>query len=71
MQVHKIEVLVIDFDGLGKDELKSFIENTKYPNRCISPEVKSIETKDVDWSDSHPLNMRDKSDDEYKRLFGS
>jgi len=70
MEVHKIEVLVIDLDGIGKNDVQSAIENARYPNRCISLDVMSIETREVDWSDEHPLNNSDKAEAEYKRLFG-
>ena len=70
MQVMRIEVMVIDMDGLGAEAVKETIENQKYPNYCISPEVKAIEVREIgEWSDGHPLNHRDKADAEYKRLF--
>jgi hypothetical protein len=62
--------MVLDFDGIGAEGIKYEIENTKYANRCISPEVKGCEERDIgEWSDDHPLNHRDKSDAEYNRLF--
>lgn len=57
MEVHKIEIIVIDLDGCGAQEVKDVIENTRYPNRCISPDVLSIVTRDCgEWHDDHPLN---------------
>lgn len=70
MKVYKVEVLVIDFDDIGQDELKSVIENSHYPNRCINPKVKNIEEREVQWSDEHPLNNLKTSDNEYRKLFG-
>ncbi len=69
MQVHKITLLVVDFDDTGIDEIRDMIENHHYPNYCISPQVKSIETREVEWSDDHPLNKRATADSEYQRLF--
>lgn len=69
MNVYKIELLVIDFDAIGPEECKDVIENVCYPNRCISPEVKHIETRTVEWSDDHPLNKHATADAEYARLF--
>jgi hypothetical protein len=69
MKVFKIELLVIDFDGLGEDGVRDALENARYPNRCISPDVKAIDTRDVEWSDDHPLNKRTTADAEYRRLF--
>lgn len=72
MKAHKIEILIIDHDGLGVEEIKSVIENQKYPNWCINPEVKSINTIDIgDWHDDHPLNLSYKSQAEYEKLFNS
>lgn len=70
MKAHKITLLVVDFDQLGKDRVLDAIETAKYPNRCISPNVVSCETVDVgDWSDDHPLNHACWQD-EFNRLFG-
>lgn len=71
-KIYKVELLIIDHDDLGPAELKAVLEHTKYPNRCISPEVKQIETREVEWSDDHPLNSTGLSaEEEYDRLFKS
>ena len=72
MKVYKVETMVIDFDEIGEQEIKDVIENTSYPNHCISPEVKKIEWRDIgEWHDDHPLNMNNKANAEYRRLFAS
>jgi len=71
MNVYKIEILVIDFDGLGEDGVRSTIENARYPNHCISPSVQAIATRNIEWSDEHPLNNSSTADDEYRRLFAT
>jgi hypothetical protein len=71
MKVYKVNVLVTDHDEIGENELKSVLENTMYPNHCISPDVMSIESRDIgEWSDDHPLNLKDKRKDEFNHLFG-
>lgn len=71
MKAYKLEILVIDFDGIGKDAIAEEIEGAPYGNHCISPKVKKIVERDIgQWEDSHPLNIRDTCDDEYKRMFG-
>lgn len=71
MKVYKVEIMIIDFDGLGADGIVSEIENTRYANDCIYPKVKSIVEKDIgEWDDNHPLNSRKTCDAEYARLFG-
>ena len=70
MEVHKIEIIVEDFDGLGAEEIKHVIENARYPNRCILPKVRSIVTRDCgEWQDNHPLNHRDKREAALRQLF--
>ena len=69
MNVMKLEVIVLDMDGLGADGVKEAIENARYPNHCISPEVKEIDVRDIgEWSDDHPLNRTDTADAELRRL---
>ena len=51
--------------------LKEVLENTKYPNWCINPEVKSIETATIEWSDKHPINIFSKSHKSYLEMFGN
>lgn len=59
MQVHKVTLIVFDFDKIGAESVKKVLENTKYPNHCINPKVESIQSKDIgEWSDEHPLNKR-------------
>jgi hypothetical protein len=69
MKVHRLEVLVIDHDNLGQEEVISVIENTKYPNWCIYPDVKAITTREVEWSEDHPLNRTATADQAYRELF--
>ncbi len=68
-KVMKVEILIIDHDGIGEQEIKEVLENAKYPNRCIGPEVKSIEIAEVDWHEWHPLNVIKTRDDTYNELF--
>lgn len=66
MKAYKFEVLVIDFDQLGGEELARTIET----NRYIDPRVESIEERDIgEWTDDHPLNKAGCSL-EFHRLFG-
>lgn len=71
MKVHKVILFIVDHDEVGAEDIKGILEETKYPNHCISPHIKSIETKDIgEFHDQHPLNLWDKCDAEYERLFG-
>lgn len=66
MKAYKVELLVIDFENIGEEEIVTLLENGKY----IYPQVKDIKGVDIEWSDDHPLNKRETCDSEYKRLFG-
>lgn len=70
MKVYSLEIMVIDFDDCGGEEIKDMIENARYPNHAITPNVKKITSIDIgEWSDSHPLNNKETSDSEYRSLF--
>ena len=43
--------------------------SVRYPNHCLSPQVKACETREVAWSDEHPLNNRKTCDHAYLELF--
>lgn len=68
-QVHKLEVLIVDHDGLGEDDVVQTLETQKFPNWCIRPQVLRIRTAVVDWSDEHPLNKVGTQYAEVDRLF--
>lgn len=69
VKVYKVEILIVDHDKCGNDEIKSVIENTHYPNRCIMPKVMKLESCEVEWSDEHPLNNRATQLLTYLQLF--
>lgn len=73
MRAYKLEILVIDYDEVDQgtgEEIKELIENQKFPNYCINPRVMAIQSADIGpWTDDHPLNKRDTSESEYRRIF--
>ena len=71
MNVYKVELMVLDFDDIGADEIKGVLENTRYDNDCMTPSVMACDCRDIgEWSDEHKLNYINKKDAEYRRLFG-
>lgn len=71
MKVYKLEVMVIDFDGLGAGEIANVLESANYPNDCIHPSVVDIDSVDIgEWRDDHPLNNVRTQDAEFRILFG-
>lgn len=57
MKVYKIELLIIDHDALGPEEIRFVLENTNYPNDCIRPQIALVEERVIEWTDDHPLNQ--------------
>ena len=70
MKAHKVTLVIIDFDELGEEETRLVLEETRYPNHCISPNVVGFETVDIgEWDDDHPLNLTATFDSEVKKIF--
>ncbi len=70
MKIHRVTMLVVDFDDIGAGEVEDVLEQTRYPNRCIMPNVLRVETRVVNWTDDHPLNRSDSRDEAVEALFG-
>ena len=69
MLIHKVILSILDHDGLGAEEVKDVLENTKYPNYCIAPQVEEIQSVDIgDWTDDHPMNQS-RSGEVFKEMF--
>ena len=70
MKVMRVEVMIIDFDEVGANGIKSVLESASYPNYCLSPKVIKVEERDIgEWRDDHPLNIRTTSIQAYQDLF--
>ena len=69
INVYRVELLIVDDDKIGAEEIRDVIENVAYPNHCMAPSVMSIAKRTVEWSDDHPLNHRDTQQAEFERLF--
>lgn len=70
MKAYKVTLFIIDLDRVGGEDIRIILEDQKYPNHCIHPDVKEIVEADIgEWSDEHPLNHRATSGVEYNRLF--
>jgi hypothetical protein len=69
-KVHLITLYAVDYDGIGAEGVKDELENANYGNDCITPEVLTIETREVAWSDDHPINLRGTRKQALKYLFG-
>jgi hypothetical protein len=66
LKAYKIELLVIDNEGIGIQEISGLIGDCKY----VYPKIQRIVERDIgEWYDDHPLNKKDTCDAEYERLF--
>lgn len=71
MKVHRLTVLIIDFDDVGAIGCKDILQETRYPNDCIGPRVLKIETRETKWDgDDHPLNCSATQKMAVRELFG-
>jgi L-fucose mutarotase/ribose pyranase (RbsD/FucU family) len=69
-KAYLLQVLIIDHDHLGADEIERVIEDANYPNDCIAPSVIKSQSVEVgDWDDDNPLNNSDTQAKEVDRLF--
>lgn len=66
MKAYKLEVLIIDHEDAGIDEIQEMVVNGP-----INLNIMSIASADIgEWSDDHPLNKRETHLSEFRRLFG-
>ena len=57
MKAYKLTITVLDFDELGPEEIVLLIEETKYPNHAILPNVQEICEANIGrWYDDHRAN---------------
>jgi hypothetical protein len=70
MKVHRVSLLVVDHNDIGVDDIKIELEQTNYPG-LVAPTVLGVETRDVEWSDRHPLNLTDTNREAAAKLFGA
>ncbi|HZJ65940.1 MAG TPA: hypothetical protein VFD36_20675 [Kofleriaceae bacterium] len=69
IKVHKVTLLVIDHECIGFNGITDLIEEARYAGRSIAPVVMEIDTREVEWSDSHPLNQSDTQVEAFDELF--
>lgn len=68
VKAHLVTILVLDHEGDDRG-LNDVLSTLTCCDTHLS--VVSTETRDVgEWSDDHPLNGRDTSKNEIRRLFG-
>lgn len=66
MKAYKLEVLIIDFENQGINEVTQEIQNMRYAHAKV---VSHREADIGQWHDDHPLNKTPTANAEYERLF--
>lgn len=67
-KAYKVELFVLDTEGIPQEEIISMLERTRY----LYPSVVSIEGRELgEWKDDHPLNKPDTFQQTYNSLFKS
>lgn len=69
--VYRVVLSIVDHDRIGPQSVIDELENANYANDCIYPNVRSIEAREVEWSDDHPLNRTYTSAAAFDALFAS
>ncbi len=70
MKIYKLEVIIIDFDEVGEEDIIDILETTRYPNRCISPNIIDVKSADIgEWDDDHELNRINLTKEQYNKYF--
>jgi hypothetical protein len=59
MKAHIVTLVIIDFNGLGPNGIKTELQAAHFGNDSVFiPNVMDIQTHDIgEWDDSHPLNQ--------------
>lgn len=68
-KIYKMVLMFVDHDALGPDEVRTLLEEARYPNHIIGPKVCELEEVEVEWSDDHPLNNRRTRRAAFENLF--
>jgi hypothetical protein len=66
-KAYKIELFILDVEGLREEDVIYFLENVTY----LDPKVMSVQSKELgEWYDDHPINKKDTFKQTYDELFG-
>lgn len=66
MKAYKVEVLVLDFENYGEEQIAMILGNVD----AIMCSAQRIQSADIgEWHDKHPLNFGATQTEEFDRLF--
>jgi len=67
MKAYKIEMIVVDHDGYGRETLITNLTQMRYYN----PDILRVHEADIgEWTDDHPLNLNTTLSCEKRVYFG-
>jgi len=59
MKAFIVTLVIVDHDEVGATDIKQILEDTRYPNWCIAPQVQTVVEHEIgEWTDKHPLNQK-------------
>lgn len=66
MKAYKYEVVVLDFEDVGIEEITGLLKSGRY----ITPIILSSKTADIgEWSDDHPINKKNTMQEYCNKVF--
>lgn len=68
-KVYKVVLCHVDHDGIGPDDFRTLLQEANLGNHVTAGTVLSIEERDVEWSDEHPINQRNTMVKAFEELF--
>ena len=66
MRVHRMEILIVDQEGISDADMAGIIGGCKF----AYPSILAHESREVEWTDEHPLNRADTQAAAVVALFG-
>lgn len=66
MKAYKIELVVVDFEDMGIEDIKNVLRNSRY----IHPNIIKCVAADIgEWEDDHPLNKQGTTYEQVQEIF--
>ena len=65
MKVHKLEIIILDFEGYSDEDIKCELEQMSMSATVLGMETITIRK----WDDDHPLNQSDVTQETVEKYF--
>ena len=68
MNAYRFDIVILDSEDVGMDEIYSLLRNAKY----IHPSILKFQSADIgEWYDEHPLNHQDTKKSYCDKIFNN